>query len=140
MAISDEELSELLAGVNLEDAGWVTLAEAAETAGVSKSALRAWFRNGEIPARIEDGPHGPQRLVPLDSVLERAGDTAGHARSRRSRAGRPDDTVRQLVGALMDQLVAARAEIAGLRRRVESLEGRDNRADVDPIDRDHRIS
>jgi transposase len=120
MSISDEDLGRLLADVDLD--GWVTLADAAETAGVSKSALRAWFRNDEIPARIEDGPHGPQRLVPLDAVLERARETAGHARGRRRRPQDADDTVRDLVGALMDQLVTARAEVADLRRRVELLE------------------
>ena len=125
MSISDEDLNRLLADVDLDEAGWVTLAEAADTAGVSKSALRAWFRNDEIPARIEDGPHGPQRLVPLDAVLERARETAGHARTRRRRPGQDRETVREVVGALMDQLVVARAEIADLRRRVEALEHTD---------------
>src|SRR5262245_64606959 len=40
--------------------------------GVSRSALRAWYRNGEIPSRLADGPNGPQRLVPLDAVIDRA--------------------------------------------------------------------
>jgi transposase len=51
---------------------WVPLAEAEEQAGVSRSALRSWYRNGEITSRLVDGPHGPQRLVPLEAVLERA--------------------------------------------------------------------
>jgi hypothetical protein len=41
----------------------------AET-GVSRSALRSWYRNGEIPSRLVDGPNGPQRLVPFDLVVE----------------------------------------------------------------------
>ena len=40
--------------------------------GLSRSALRAWYRNGEIPSRLVDGPQGPQRLVPLQAVLDRA--------------------------------------------------------------------
>ncbi|MDQ1394882.1 MAG: transposase [Acidimicrobiaceae bacterium] len=57
----------------LDAPSWVTLAEAEEAGGVSRSALRAWYRNGEIPSRLEDGPHGPHRLVPLEAVLARAG-------------------------------------------------------------------
>jgi hypothetical protein len=56
----------------LDDAHWVPLAVAEADAGVSKSALRSWYRNQEIPSRLVDGPNGPQRLVPLDAVVERA--------------------------------------------------------------------
>jgi hypothetical protein len=51
---------------------WVPLAEAEQQAGVSRSALRSWYRSGEITSRLVDGPHGPQRLVPLEAVLDRA--------------------------------------------------------------------
>ena len=57
---------ELLA--RLDDTPWVPLAIAEAEAGVSRSALRAWYRNGEIASRLVDGPHGPQRLVPLQAV------------------------------------------------------------------------
>ena len=56
----------------LDDLGWVTLGEAAEASGASRSTLRAWHRSGRIPSRLADGPHGPERLVPLDAVLEEA--------------------------------------------------------------------
>ena len=65
---------ELLA--KLDDTPWVPLAIAEAEAGVSRSALRAWYRNGEIPSRLIDGPHGPQRLVPLQAVLDRAAQSA----------------------------------------------------------------
>ncbi len=65
---------ELLA--KIDDTPWVTLAVAEAEAGVSRSALRAWYRNGEIASRLVDGPHGPQRLVPLQVVLDRAGQSA----------------------------------------------------------------
>jgi transposase len=55
-----------------DDLGWVTLAEAAEASGASRSTLRAWYRSGRIPSRLVPGPHGPERLVPLDAVLEEA--------------------------------------------------------------------
>jgi hypothetical protein len=65
---------ELLA--KLDDTPWVTLAIAEAEAGVSRSALRAWYRNGEIPSRLVDGPNGPQRLVPLQAVVDRAAQSA----------------------------------------------------------------
>src|SRR4029453_16700621 len=65
---------ELLA--KIDDTPWVPLATAEAEAGGSRSALRAWYRNGEIASRLVDGPHGPQRLVPLQAVLDRAGQSA----------------------------------------------------------------
>ena len=56
----------------LDDSPWVPLAQAEAETGVSRSALRSWYRNGEIESRLVDGPNGPQRLVPLDAVVERA--------------------------------------------------------------------
>ena len=43
---------ELLA--RAEGTTWVSLAEAEAEAGVSRSALRAWYRNGEIASRLVD--------------------------------------------------------------------------------------
>jgi transposase len=63
---------ELALFAQLEDAPWVPLAQAEAETGVSRSALRSWYRNGEIASRLVDGPNGPQRLVPLDAVVERA--------------------------------------------------------------------
>jgi transposase len=60
----------------VEGTTWVPLADAESQAGVSRSALRAWYRQGEIASRLVDGPHGPQRLVPLEAVLERAEKSA----------------------------------------------------------------
>ncbi len=84
---------------------WVTLAEAEQATGVSRSALRAWYRSGEIPSRLVDGPYGPQREVPLEAVVGRA---ASSTRVRR-RLGRE---------------VTLEAEVALLRDRVEELEAR----------------
>lgn len=80
---SDRDGDDVLArwDAALDTAEWVTLPEAAAAAGVSVSALRAWYRAGDVPARMERGPHGQQRLVRLEDVLERA------ARSRRAPAG-----------------------------------------------------
>jgi transposase len=83
--------------------GWVTLAEASAAASVARSTLRSWYRAGRIPSRMIVGPHGPQRLVPLDAVLGRA--------MRSSRARRELEHARSL-----------EAEIADLRARVATLE------------------
>ena len=74
----------------------------AET-GVSRSALRSWYRNGEIRSRLVDGPNGPQRLVQLDAVIERA---AASPRIQR-RAERE---------------VSLEAQVTLLRHRVDQLE------------------
>jgi predicted site-specific integrase-resolvase len=87
----------------LDDTPWVTLARAAAETGVSRSALRSWYRNGEIRSRLVDGPHGPQRLVQLNAVVERA---AASPRIQR-RAERE---------------VSLEAQVALLRHRVDQLE------------------
>jgi len=83
--------------------GWVTLDEAASAAGVSRSTLRSWYRSGQIPSRMVPGQHGPQRLVPLDAVLDRA--------MRSPRISRQLDRARSL-----------EAEVNELRRRLQTVE------------------
>jgi transposase len=56
----------------LDDLPWVPLAVAEAETGASRSALRSWYRSGQLPSRLVDGPNGPERLVPLDAVVERA--------------------------------------------------------------------
>jgi len=63
---------ELELASQLEGSDWVTLERAAAETGVSRAALRNWYRTGQIPSRLVDGPHGPQRLVPLTPVATRA--------------------------------------------------------------------
>jgi hypothetical protein len=89
----------------LATATWVPLARAEAAAGVSRSALRSWYRSGQIASRLVDGPHGPQRLVPLEAVLHRA-DLSPRLRARAGRA------------------VTLEAEVALLRDRVAALEAR----------------
>ncbi len=85
---------------------WVTLAEAEEAAGVSRSTLRAWFRSGEVPSRLEAGPHGPQRLVPVEAVLDKARRSPARGRARpRANETETGDALVTLVGTLI-----ARAE------------------------------
>ncbi len=69
--LDDWELG-LELGAQLDGSDWVTLERAATETGVSRAALRTWYRTGQIPSRLVDGPHGPQRLVPLAVIAERA--------------------------------------------------------------------
>ena len=87
----------------LDDTAWVTLSRAEAETGVSRSTLRAWYRNGEIRSRLVDGPNGPQRLVPLEAVLERA------ALSPR-------------IQRRADRELGLEAQVALLRNRVDQLE------------------
>jgi len=95
--------TELELFAQLEDTPWVPLAQAEAETGVSRSALRAWYRNGEIASRLVDGPNGPQRLVQLDAVVERAG------RSPR-------------IQRRAERELSLEAQVALLRHRVDQLE------------------
>src|SRR5687768_11015483 len=97
-----------------DDDDWLTLPEAAREAGVSRSALRQWYRSGQIPSRLVEGPNGPQRLVPRTAVLTRAAFSPARPRARRDLEAEVAD-LRRRVGDL-------EAEVADLRRRVELLE------------------
>jgi len=102
--LDDWEL-ELELNAQLEGSDWVTLERAAAETGASRAALRSWYRAGQIPSRLVEGPHGPQRLVPLAMVSARA---AASPRVRRSAERRQ----------------AEAAELESLRRRVDQLERR----------------
>jgi transposase len=69
--LDDWEL-ELELSAQLDGSEWVTLERAAAGTGVSRAALRNWYRTAQIPSRLVDGPHGPQRLVPFEVVASRA--------------------------------------------------------------------
>src|SRR5580700_2194732 len=97
-----DELLEQLPDQATEE-GWLTLEEASSAAGVARSTLRSWYRAGHIPSRMVLGAHGPQRLVPLDAVLDRA--------LQSSRARRQLEHARSL-----------EAEVEDLRRRVRAIE------------------
>ena len=94
---------ELELTAQLEGSDWVTLDRAATDTGASRAALRTWYRTGQIPSRLIDGPHGPQRLVPLALVAARA---QASPRLRRS----------------AERRLADQAELEILRHRVDQLE------------------
>src|SRR3954469_21592316 len=90
--------------------GWVTLAEAEAATGVSRSALRSWYRKGEVPSRVEEGRHGPQRLVELEAVLERIARSPRLSRRTTAVGSTIDDgSVRTLIDLLAAQIDRAEA-------------------------------
>lgn len=83
--------------------GWVTLEEAVDATGVSRSTLRSWFRSGRIPSQMVAGVHGPQRIVPLAAVVDRA---LASPRAHRQ----------------LEQARTLQAEVDELRQRLERIE------------------
>jgi hypothetical protein len=113
----------------LANAGWVTLAEAEAATGVSRSALRSWYRTGGLLSRVEEGPHGPQRLVELEAVLDRVARSPRLARRTTVTASPTnEEALHRLIDLLAAQIerAEARAERAEaalfdlLRRTYES--------------------
>ena len=100
--LDDWEL-ELDLSAQLEGSDWVTLERAAAETGASRAALRTWYRSGQIPSRLVEGPHGPQRLVPLAMVADRA---EASPRLRRT----------------AERRLAEQAELEILRYRIDQLE------------------
>lgn len=96
---------ELALAASLDGIRWLSLADAEAETGVSRSALRSWYRSGQIRTRIVDSPHGPQRLVQADEVAERA------ARSPRIRRRAEAE-------------VNVEAQVALLRHQVSKMEAR----------------
>jgi transposase len=95
--------TELELAAQIEGSDWVTLERAAADTGVSRAALRTWYRTGQIPSRLAEGPHGPQRLVPLAMVSARA---EASPRLRRT----------------AERRLADEAQLEILRHRVDQLE------------------
>jgi transposase len=99
----DDWDAELELAARLEGSDWVSLERASADTGVSRAALRSWYRTNQIPSRLVEGPHGPQRLVPLAVVASRA-----EASPRLRRAA--------------ERRLADAAELEILRHRVNQLE------------------
>lgn len=109
--LDDWEL-ELELTARLDGSDWVTLERAAAGTGVSRAALRSWYRTGQIPSRLVDGPHGPQRLVPFALVAARA---EASPRLRRAAERRLDGEAQlELLRHRVDQL---EFRLAALERR-----------------------
>ena len=106
--LDDWEL-ELELGARLDGSDWVTLEKAAAETGVSRAALRTWYRGGQIPSRLVDGPHGPQRLVPLAMVAERAEASPRVRKTAERRLA--DEAQLELLRHRVDQLELRLAEL-----------------------------
>src|ERR671935_1084278 len=105
----DEWELELELSGRLEGSDWVTLERATASTGVSRAALRNWYRTGQIPSRLVDGPHGPQRLVPLAVIAARA---EASPRLRKSAERRLDSEAQlEILRHRVDQLELRLAEL-----------------------------
>jgi hypothetical protein len=103
---------ELELTAQLQGSEWVTLERAAADTGASRAALRNWYRTGQIPSRLVEGPHGPQRLIPLDLVAARA---KASPRLRRTAERRLSDEAQlEILRHRVDQL---ELRLAALERR-----------------------
>jgi transposase len=109
--LDDWEL-ELELNARLAGSDWVTLERAAARTGASRAALRSWYRTGQIPSRLVDGPHGPQRLVPLALVAARAESSPRLRRTAERRLA--DEAQLELLRHRVDQL---ELRLAALERR-----------------------
>src|SRR5689334_23719998 len=109
----DEWELELELAAQIEGSDWVTLERAAADTGVSRAALRTWYRTGQIPSRLADGPHGPQRLVPLAMVAARAEASPRLRRTAERRLA--DEAQLELLRHRIDQL---ELRLADLERRL----------------------
>ncbi|TVZ06044.1 excisionase [Trebonia kvetii] len=115
----DEWELDLELNATLEGSEWVTLEKAAEETGVSRAALRTWYRTEQIPSRLVDGPHGPQRLVPLAMVAERAEASPRLRKTAERRLA--DEAQLELLRHRVDQL---ELRLADLERRLNPPEDR----------------
>ena len=104
---------ELELAARLEGSDWVTLERAAAETGASRAALRTWYRTGQIPSRLVDGPHGPQRLVPLALVAARAEASPRLRRTTERRLA--DEAQLEILRHRIDQL---ELRLASLERRM----------------------
>jgi transposase len=111
----DDWETELDLAAAIEGSSWVTLDRAATETGVSRAALRTWYRSGDLPSRLVDGPHGPQRLVPLALVVARA-----QASPRLRRAAERRLTTEARVEVLTRRLDELELRLASLERATGS--------------------
>ena len=112
--LDDWEL-ELELGAYLDGSDWVTLERAAAETGVSRAALRTWYRTGQVPSRLVDGPHGPQRVVPFAVITERAEASPRVRKTAERRLA--DEAQLELLRHRVDQL---ELRLADLERRLGS--------------------
>jgi DNA-binding transcriptional MerR regulator len=105
---------------DIPSSSWVTVAEAAERAGVDSGTVRQWYRSGKLPTRRADGGHGAF-LVPLAGVLELAPETRPENGAAPALA---TNEVLQQVDFLRKQLAELSEENRALRQRLHEEEER----------------
>jgi transposase len=81
--LDDWELK-LELNAQLEGSDWGHTRTRSHRYRLCRAALRSWYQTGQIPSRLTNGPHGPQRLAPYALVAARA---EASPRPRRCRPG-----------------------------------------------------
>ena len=113
-----------------EGSDWVTLERAAAETGASRAAIRTWYRTGQIPSRLVNGPHGPQRLVPLAPVAARAEDSPRLRKTAERRLA--DEAQLELLRHRVDQL---ELRLAALEQRQHHVPLSDNAPDAPSVNK-----
>lgn len=115
---------------DLPATAWVSVAEAAEKAGVGTSTVRQWYRTGRLPTQRADYDRGAF-LVPLDAVVALAdradadGDALGAEVIDLNASYWSDQTeaAREEAAAAKTELAAALDELQDAQDRLEAADG-----------------
>lgn len=110
-----------------------SIAEAAELLGVSKRTIRRRIHRGELPAKLEEGPYGPEYRIPSEAIntaqqiidvvkVERSTDPMTLAL-----------VISQVLDArdrgLQEEIVQLRHQVEALTRALESYQQREEERD-----------
>lgn len=105
------------------DIEWVTLKAAHEQTGASISAMRNWYRAGEIDTKDQKSRYGTEKLVRLDQVQARV---AAFRPDPAPPLGLPSlaDALRMLADAT-ERIAALEAENRAMLKVITTLSGSD---------------
>jgi len=101
-----------------KDSRTYSIAEAAERLGLSKKTVMRRIQKGDLPAKLEEGPYGPEYRIPAEAI------TTAQEVIDVVKVERPTDPMTLamvIVQALEERDRRLQEEIAGLRQEVTEL-------------------
>lgn len=101
-----------------KDSRTYSIAEAAERLGLSKKTVRRRIQKGDLPAKLEEGPYGPEYRIPAEAI------TTAQEVIDVVKVERPTDPMTLamvIVQALEERDRCLQEEITELRREVTEL-------------------
>ena len=106
------------------DVEWVTLKVAHEQTGASISAMRNWYRSGEIDSKDTKSRYGTEKLVRLDQVAARVASSRPEPAPPSVSAGLPSlaDALRMLADAT-ERISELEAENRAMGKVIATLAG-----------------